>query len=93
MKFLLINNMRIIVYMTYFAIILYGIWTGLYNQGLVSAHLPAVAEGSGLAKGLDVALGFFGGWIIASIVCGLVVTVLDIRDDINDRLPDARQDI
>jgi hypothetical protein len=27
---------------------------------------------------------------VATIVCGLLVTLLDIRDDINDRLPNAR---
>jgi hypothetical protein len=32
-----------------------------------------------------------GGWVIASVVAGLIVTLLDIRDDINDRLPDARK--
>jgi hypothetical protein len=33
-----------------------------------------------------------GSWIAASVVAGLIVTILDIRDDINDRLPDARRD-
>ena len=31
-------------------------------------------------------------WVAASVVAGLIVTILDIRDDINDRLPDARRD-
>jgi hypothetical protein len=30
------------------------------------------------------------GWIAATLVCGVLVTLLDIRDDINDRLPNAR---
>jgi len=92
-KFLIINSFRMMVYIAYFAIIGYGVWTGIFNGGAVAATLPGVPEGSGLAQGLDVALGFFGGWVVASLVCGLIVTLLDIRDDINDRLPDARQDI
>jgi uncharacterized membrane protein (DUF106 family) len=92
-KFLIINSFRMMVYVAYFAIIGYGVWTGLYNGGQISATLPGVAEGTSIAQALDVVLGFFGGWIVASLVCGLIVTLLDIRDDINDRLPDARQDI
>lgn len=92
MKFIIINSFRMMVYVAYFAIIGYGIWTGYYNEGAVSATLPGVSEGSDISKVLDVGLGLFGGWIIASLVCGLIVTVLDIRDDINDRLPDARVD-
>jgi hypothetical protein len=30
------------------------------------------------------------GWVGATVICGALVTLLDIRDDINDRLPDAR---
>jgi len=92
-KFFIINSFRMMVYIAYFAIIGYGIWTGLYNGGSISATLPGVAEGSSMSQGLDVVLGGLGGWIVASIICGLIVTILDIRDDINDRLPDARQDI
>lgn len=93
MKFIIINSFRTMVYVAYFAIIGYGVWTGFYNQGAIASTLPGVPDGSGLAQGLDVLLGLFGGWVVASLVCGLIVTLLDIRDDINDRLPDARQDI
>lgn len=92
-KFLIINSFRMMVYVAYFAIIAYGVWTGFYNGGEISADLPGVAAGSNMAQALDVVLGFFGGWVVASVICGLIVTILDIRDDINDRLPDARQDI
>lgn len=92
-KFLIINSFRTMVYIAYFAIIGYGVWTGLFNGGAISATLPGVAEGSTMSQALDVVLGFLGGWIVASLICGLIVTLLDIRDDINDRLPDARQDI
>lgn len=93
MKFIIINSFRTMVYVAYFAIIGYGVWTGFYNQGAISSALPGVGEGSTAAQGLDVLLGLFGGWVVASVVCGMIVTILDIRDDINDRLPDARQDI
>jgi len=73
-KFLIINSFRMMVYIAYFAIIGYGVWTGIFNGGAVAATLPGVPEGSGLAQGLDVALGFFGGWVVASLVCGLIVT-------------------
>lgn len=93
MKFLIINSFRTMVYVAYFAIIAYGAWTGFYNNGAISETLPGVAAGSGVAQALDVLLGLFAGWVAASLICGLIVTLLDIRDDINDRLPDARQDI
>lgn len=92
-KFLIINSFRMMVYVAYFAIIAYGVLTGIYNGGEISANLPGVAPGTNMAQALDVVIGALGGWIAASIVCGLIVTILDIRDDINDRLPDARQDI
>lgn len=91
MKFLIINSFRTMVYVAYFAIIGYGIWTGFYNQGAISSTLPGIS--GDVAQIVDVILGLVGGWIVASLVCGLIVTLLDIRDDINDRLPDARQDI
>jgi hypothetical protein len=33
--------------------------------------------------------GLIIGWIAATLICGVLVTLLDIRDDINDRLPRA----
>lgn len=92
-KFLIINSFRMMVYIAYFAIIAYGVLVGIANGGEISANLPGIASGTGAAQALDVVIGFFGGWVVASVVCGLIVTLLDIRDDINDRLPDARQDI
>ena len=44
---------------------------------------------SGLAA-LSIVLGLVMGWIAATLVCGVLVTLLDIRDDINDRLPRAK---
>ena len=93
MKFIIINSFRSMVYVAYFAIIIYGLYTGYWNEGTVIGKLPMVESGSAVAQILDVIAGLIGGWIVASVVCGLIVTLLDIRDDINDRLPDARQDI
>ena len=94
MKFIIINSFRSMVYIAYFAIIFYGALTGYVNEGFnLSGRLPMFEAGSATAQAVDVLLGLIGGWIVASIVCGLIVTLLDIRDDINDRLPDARQDI
>ena len=38
---------------------------------------------------MSIVLGLIAGWFVATIVCGVLVTLLDIRDDINDRLPKA----
>jgi len=91
MKFWIIKSFRTAIYAAFFAIIGYGILFGIVNNGDVTSQLPGV-EGK-LAQALDVVVGFVGGWVAASLVCGLIVTFLDIRDDINDRLPDARRDI
>ena len=93
MKFIIINSFRSMVYIAYFAIIAYGAYTGYWNEGQISGALPMFEAGTGAAQAVDVIFGLIGGWIAASVVCGLIVTLLDIRDDINDRLPDARQDI
>ena len=45
-----------------------------------------------VARVAEIAGFTIAGWIVASVICGLIVAVLDIRDDINDRLPDARRD-
>jgi hypothetical protein len=47
--------------------------------------------GGGTGQVLTVLFFAVGGWVVASVVAGLIVTLLDIRDDINDRLPDARK--
>ncbi len=90
MKFWIINSFRTAVYTAFFAIIAYGVVFGVVNGGNVTSQLPGI-EGD-LAVALDVVVGLVGGWVVASLVCGLIVTFLDIRDDINDRLPDARRD-
>ena len=91
MKFIIINSFRIMVYVAYVAIIVAGIALGIYQKGEFTGELIGLS--GPLAQVADCALFSFGGWVAASIICGLIVTLMDIRDDINDRLPDARRDM
>lgn len=91
MKFIIINSFRIMVYVAYIAIIVGGIALGIYQKGAFTGELIGLS--GGLAQVADFALFAFGGWVAASVICGLIVTLMDIRDDINDRLPDARRDM
>ena len=97
MKFFIINSFRFIVYLAYFAIIaLYAF--GAYIQRvqvgdwffqLTGTRLQESGQ-TGLAIVAGLVAGLVFGWFAATIVCGVLVTLLDIRDDINDRLPNAR---
>jgi len=93
MKFFIINSFRFIVYIAYFAIIaLYAF--GSYLERVQVNDVFFQLTGSRLQESgstaLAVVVGLLAGWFISTIVCGLLVTLLDIRDDINDRLPNAR---
>ncbi len=93
MKFFIINSFRFIVYIAYFAlIVLYAF--GFYIQRAEVANAFFDLTGSRLQEsgqaGLSIILGLVAGWFAATIICGVLVTLLDIRDDINDRLPNAR---
>lgn len=90
MKFFIINSFRTMVYVAYVAILIGGIGIGIYQQGAFAYDVFGI-EGPA-ARAIEIAIGAAIGWISASLVCGLIVTLLDIRDDINDRLPDARRD-
>ena len=94
MKFFIINSFRTMIYVAYIAIILAGIGMGYYNGFVLDESSAELALGVGGTAGQALTLVLFSvaGWISASLVCGLIVTLLDIRDDINDRLPDARRD-
>jgi len=91
MKFIIINSFRTMIYIAYITIIIGGIGLGIYQRGEFTGELIGLT--GAMAQVADFALFAFGGWVAASLVCGLIVTLLDIRDDINDRLPDARRDI
>lgn len=94
MKFFIINSFRLMVYIAYLATIIIGLLLAYYNavpqKGAMITDLVGI-EGP-MAQVLAFAALAVGSWIIASVVAGLIVTILDIRDDINDRLPDARRD-
>ena len=94
MKFFIINSFRLMVYIAYIVIILAGVYMGYWNgfvEEVSSAELMLGISGQ-LGQILTLVALTFLGWVAASLVCGLIVTFLDIRDDINDRLPDARRD-
>ena len=89
MKVFIINSFRSMVYIAFLAIIAYGGVTGWINRDLISEEFGVTMEA---AAAIGIVGGLIAGWIGASLVCGLIVTLLDIRDDLNDRLPDARED-
>ena len=74
-----------------FLCIVAGIALGIYQKGEFTGELIGLS--GPLAQVADFAVFSFGGWVAASVICGLIVTLMDIRDDINDRLPDARRDM
>ena len=63
------------------------------TSGLV-AQEPIIDPGMVLQpsalSALSIVIGLIVGWIAATLICGVLVTLLDIRDDINDRLPRAK---
>lgn len=94
-KFFIINTFRTVLYISYFATIAYGIWTGVHNGGNFSSQLFGTLGmnfGAGMYQLLDIVILGGIGFLIANVIGGLLLTILDIRDDINDRLPDARRD-
>ncbi|MEM6626738.1 MAG: hypothetical protein AAF719_08550 [Pseudomonadota bacterium] len=94
MKFFIINSLRTVVYVAYFAIIAAYVFGSFLRRGDLSLIFEDLF-GRRLAPAGEVAVslgvGLFAGWLAATIICGLIVTLLDIRDDINDRLPDQRK--
>ena len=90
MKFFIINSFRTMVYVAYIVIIVGGIGLGVFQSGTWSNEVIGLT--GVMAQVVDVLVFSLGGWIVASLICGLIVTLLDLRDDVNDRLPDARRD-
>lgn len=94
MKFFIINSFRLMIYVAYIAIIVVGLglayYNGIVHKGAFMSEVFGVEGGAGQA--LTFVFFAVGGWVVASVLGGLIVTLLDIRDDINDRLPDARRD-
>lgn len=54
----------------------------LLDRGMVLSD-PALSA-------LSIIIGLIVGWVAATLICGVLVTLLDIRDDINDRLPRSK---
>ncbi len=83
MKFLIINSFRSLVYIAYLALIGYGAFTGYVNSSILTDEFGISGP---LHRILGTAVGVFGGWIVATLIAGLIVMLLDIRDDVNDLL-------
>ncbi len=94
MKFFIINSFRLMVYVAYLATLIGGLvlayYNGIVHKGAFMQEVFGIGGSAGQA--LTFVVFAVGGWVVASVVAGLIVTLLDIRDDINDRLPDARRD-
>jgi hypothetical protein len=93
MKFFIINSFRFIVYLAYFAIIAiqtFGFYLERVKVGQIVHDLTGTTLQDSAQTGLAIISGLIWGWLSATIICGILVTLLDIRDDINDRLPNAR---
>jgi small-conductance mechanosensitive channel len=89
MKHFIINSFRSMVYVAYFVLIAYMVLFAWTNRELLTTEFALIPAAAGP---VSIAIGLFGGWVVATLVCGLIMTLLDIRDDLNDRLPDARED-
>lgn len=93
MKFFIINSFRLMVYVAYFGIIIIqsvGMYLGRSRVVEIYREFFGGELNDASAAALAVIWGVITGWVAATVICGLLVTLLDIRDDINDRLPDAR---
>lgn len=83
MKYFVINSFRLMVYLVYPAFIAYAGVTGFISTELISERTSLSVF---LNPWASAALGLFMGWIIATLAAGLIITLLDIRDDVNDIL-------
>ncbi|MEZ5938097.1 MAG: hypothetical protein R3C52_07745 [Hyphomonadaceae bacterium] len=93
MKVFIINSFRTIVYIAYFAIIAlytFGSYLRRDDVNTVFHDLTGNTLNPSGEAAMAIVVGLLSGWFISTIICGLLVTFLDIRDDINDRLPDGR---
>ena len=93
MKFFIINSFRMIVYIAYFAIIAVqtlGSYISRADIAEVFLQLTGDTLNDASTAAISIVWGLLSGWLGATLICGLLGTLLDIRDDINDRLPNAR---
>jgi predicted aminopeptidase len=89
MKVFLINSFRSMVYIAFFVIVGVFAYLGYFNRAVAAQEFGLSQN---LAGFIALLIGAGIGYVVGSVVCGLIATILDIRDDINDRLPDARED-
>ena len=83
MKYFVINSFRLMVYLVYPAFILYAGAPGYINGDVFADRLGSDIF---LNKYVSAGFGLFLGWVIATLAAGLIITLLDIRDDVNDML-------
>lgn len=88
MKYFVINSFRLMVYMVYPAFILYAGATGYINGDVFANRLGSDIF---LNKYVSALFGLFLGWVIATLAAGLIITLLDLRDDVNDLLRIAEE--
>jgi hypothetical protein len=88
MKVFIINSLRLVVYIG-FVLTWVAYIFGAYQHRIEIAQTIGLPEQ--YASAAAIGLGVLAGWIVSSVVFGIVATLLDIRDDINDRLPDSRK--
>ena len=88
MKFFVINSFRLMVYLVYPAFILYAGATGYINRDVFADRLGSDIFLNKYVSGL---FGLFLGWVIATLAAGLIITLLDLRDDVNDLLRIAEE--
>jgi hypothetical protein len=88
MKFFIINSFRLMVYIAYLTTIVGGLLLAYYNavpqEGAMMTDILGMT--GTMAQVVTFAVIAVVSWVAASVVAGLIVTILDIRDDINDRL-------
>ncbi|MAT33706.1 MAG: hypothetical protein CMK06_00945 [Ponticaulis sp.] len=83
MKFFVINSFRLMVYLVYPAFILYAGTVGFISG---DEFADIFNWDVFLNRWVSAAFGLFLGWVIATLAAGLIITMLDIRDDTNDIL-------
>jgi hypothetical protein len=88
MKVFIINSLRLVVYVGFVLTWIAYIFGAYQNRMEIAMTIGLPEQYAGAAS---IGLGVLAGWIVSSVVFGIVATLLDIRDDINDRLPDSRK--
>lgn len=86
MKVFIINSLRAVVYVGFVLVWIAYVFSAFQNRFAIAA---AIGVPDTLAAPVAIVGGILAGWIASSVVFGIIATLLDIRDDLNDRLPAA----